>query len=1109
MEEAVLRYWSERDIFRKSVERRRGAKEYVFYDGPPFATGLPHFGHIVPGTIKDIVPRYQTMRGLRVERRFGWDCHGLPVEYEMEKGLGISGRTGIEEFGVGRFNEACRSIVLRYAGEWQRTMTRAGRWVDFENDYKTMDSSYMESIWWVVRALWDRGLIYRGYYILPTCPRCSTPLSNNELNLGGYRDVHDPAITVCFESLEEEGVFFLAWTTTPWTLVSNLALCVGPDIEYVKVESRGRCYVLARDLLEGFFPEEGERQIRWRGKGSELVGMRYRPLFPYFVHLESTGAFRVFEGEHVSMKEGTGIVHTAPGFGDEDYRVLRDTDIPVACPVDDEGRFTREVPEYQGIFVKDADKLVIRRLKEEGSLFRRDQILHSYPHCWRCESPIIYRAVRSWFVSVEKIKSGMLLSNAKVNWVPAYLREGRFGKWLENARDWAISRNRYWGNPLPVWECEDCGRLECLGSIAELLDKIGPEATAELRARSRSREGGWMQESGRSDGEGVGGEETDRDGIDLHKHCIDGLGWTCECGGTMKRTPEVLDCWFESGAMPMAQVHYPFENKEWFESHFPADFICEGLDQTRGWFYTLTVLAAAVFDSPAFRNVVVNGLVLAEDGKKMSKSLRNYTDPLDVMHSFGADALRLFLMNSPVVRAEGLRYSDEGVRDVLKAVLIPIWNAYSFFVSYANIDKVHVGSEPVRPSGFMDRWILSETSFLISRVQASLDACDVHQAITPILDYIDNLNNWYIRRSRRRFWKSNRDGKAIEDKKEAYYTLWSCLTTFCRVAAPIIPFITEEIYQNLRLAEEPESVHLCDWPDADRFERDEELVRKVSLARRVVGLGRALRKANDVKTRQPLLSVFIAMEDASDRRSLEGMKDIIGDELNCRAVVIEEDERVLVEYSAKANFRKLGPILGKDMKQAARCIEELSAEDTGRLLGGEGLVLSLPGTAVGEMELTVDMLDVRRIEREGLKVMNEGDLTVALDVRITPELYAEGMVRDLVRGIQNLRKESGLSLTDRIEIRLALLDSGERVQTGADKSDLGQAILAHYDYLLGETLGLMVQWLEPGDEAGIRAEGGDRKGSEGTGMNRKTESGQGTILHIGEHKLRVLLEKRT
>lgn len=780
----VLDFWKKNNIFKKSISQRAGAEDFVFYDGPPFATGLPHFGHFIPSTIKDIIPRYKTMKGMKVERRFGWDCHGLPVENLIEKELGLNSKTDIEKYGVDKFNEKCRESVLRYVNEWKGTITRLGRWVDFEHDYKTMNPDYMESIWWVMKSLWDKGLLYEGHYILPYCPRCSTVLSNHELNLGGYKDVHDPAITIRFKvtkagpkasdkEMENGSTYFIAWTTTPWTLPSNLGLTMGPDIDYVKVKDGDEYYILAEARLGAYYKNPEELDIVWKKKGSELEGSRYEPLFPYFASLAvnedgSEGAFRVFTADFVSTEDGTGIVHTAPGFGEDDNKVFKGTGVPTVCPVDAECKFTKEVPDYAGRFVKECDKDIIERLKQEGKLVKKEQILHSYPHCWRCSSPLIYRGVGSWFVAVEKIKPSLLKANSQITWQPPHIKEGRFGKWLEGARDWAISRNRYWGNPLPIWKCPDCGKTICVGSREELkqLSGIYPE--------------------------------------DLHKHFVDKITIPCDCGGIMKRIPEVLDCWFESGSMPYAQNHYPFENKEYFEKHFPADFISEGLDQTRGWFYTLTVLAAALFDKPAFKNCIVNGLVLASDGKKMSKSLRNFTDPNEVINKFGSDALRLFLIHSSVVRADDLKYSDDGVRDVLKGILIPLWNSYSFYVTYANIDGISPEKAPENPSNPLDRWILSSAQKLIKNVTEALDAYDLSRAVDPIISFIDELNNWYIRRSRRRFWRSENDN----DKNEAYGSLYTVLKILTKVAAPFIPFVTENIYQNLRQENEPESVHL-------------------------------------------------------------------------------------------------------------------------------------------------------------------------------------------------------------------------------------------------------------------------------------------------------------
>ncbi|MCL2602754.1 MAG: isoleucine--tRNA ligase, partial [Treponema sp.] len=922
-------------------------------------------------TIKDIIPRYQTMKGKKVERRFGWDCHGLPIENLIEKEQGLNSKTDIETFGIAKFNEACRDSVLRYVKEWRQTITRLGRWVDFDNDYKTMDSDYMETIWWVVKSLWERGLLYEGHYVLPYCPRCATVLSNHELNLGGFRNVHDPAITVRFKLTEHgadipAGAYILAWTTTPWTLPSNLALALGPEIDYALVqdEATSEHYILAESRLAAYFKDDSAYRIIWRKKGAELAGLRYEPLFPYFKDC-SPNAFRTYLGDYVSTDDGTGIVHTAPGFGEEDSHLLKGTGVPTVCPVDAECRFTSEVPDYTGVFVKDADKAIMERLKAEGKLVKRDQILHSYPHCWRCESPLIYRAVSSWFVNVIKIKQDMLDANSQIHWVPEHIKTGRFGKWLEGARDWAVSRNRYWGNPLPVWKCPDCGKILCVGSREELREYSGvyPE--------------------------------------DLHKQFVDGITIPCAkaggCGGTMVRIPEVLDCWFESGAMTYAQNHYPFENKEFFESHFPADFISESLDQTRGWFYTLTVLAAALFKRPAFKNCIVSGIVLASDGRKMSKSLRNYTDPMNVINAHGADAVRLFLVHSALIKADDLRYSDEGVKEVLKSIILPLWNAYSFFVTYANIDKIAPSAAPTDPLNPLDKWILSEIENLVEKTTAAMDTYDLAKAVDPILAFIDLLNNWYIRRSRRRFWKSVEEGSADRDKTEAYQTLYSVLKTLITIACPFMPFTTEAMWQNLRSGSDPESIHLTDYPVAKQERRNRELEFRMEAVQRAVSIGRALRSLHNIKIRQPLKAVELVTRNAEEKKALLEMEDIIREELNVKNVSFRDNEVDLVEYEAKANFRVMGKELGKDMKAAAEKIQALGQTEIQGLLEGASLSIDVPSVdgASRSVEITADKLDIRRIEKANLKVLNEGTLTVGLDTEITPELSQEGDARDL------------------------------------------------------------------------------------------------------------------
>jgi isoleucyl-tRNA synthetase len=992
LEEQINRAWEQEQTFQRSVEQRRGGPEYVFYDGPPFATGLPHYGHLLAGTIKDIVPRYRAMRGFRVERRFGWDCHGLPVEYEMEKELKLGSRRDIERFGVARFNEACRGIVLRYVAEWRKTVRRMGRWVDFDNDYKTMDPSYMESIWWVFRSIWDRGLIYEGFKVMPYCPRCATPLSNFETTLG-YVDVQDPAITVRFRAstaaAAELGatapLFFLAWTTTPWTLPSNLALAVGPDIEYARVRAGGLEYVLARDRVAAYWKDATTHDIVETFPGQRLEGLEYEPLFPYFATHAAQGAFRVHTADFVSTAEGTGIVHAAPGFGEDDYALGLRHGLPVVCPVDEEARFTPEVPDYAGRFVKDADADIIRRLKDEGKLLHRGTLQHSYPHCYRCDSPLIYRAITTWFVRIDRVKDSMLANNQQIRWVPDHLRDGRFGQWLANARDWAISRNRYWGTPLPIWRCAGCARDLCIGSRSEL---------EQLSGRTVQ---------------------------DLHKHFVDDIEIRCpQCGGTARRIPEVLDCWFESGSMPYAQGHYPFENKERFESNFPAEFIAEGIDQTRGWFYTLTVLASALFDKPAFKNVIVNGLVLAADGKKMSKRLKNYPEPDAVIDHYGADSLRLYLINSGVVRGENLRFSEDGVKEVLRSIVLPLWNAYSFFVTYANV----AGWEPAggRPSARsranqLDRWILSAQHRLIRQVTAAMEEYELQRAIEPLVQFVDDLTNWYIRRSRRRFWKSGDD----RDSAQAYETLHSVLLETCRVLAPFTPFIADEMYRNLAQAQRarrqdmPSSVHLCDWPSYVPEEEDVDLDERMDLVIRAVSMGRALRTVHGLKVRQPLRAIHLVTRNAKAHEALREFSALIQDELNVKRVIVEDRESELVEIRVKANFKTLGPRLGKDVQKAARAVAALPAETVLAIEAGEPYVLAADGLSV---TLGADDIVVERREKEGLFVECSGPLTVALDHELTPELLEEGLARELINRVQNMRKDADLNVVDRITLTI-------------------------------------------------------------------------------------------
>ena len=972
VEQEVLSYWREAGVFEKSLKNREGNQEFVFYDGPPFATGLPHYGHLLAGTIKDVIPRYRTMRGNYVRRTFGWDCHGLPVENEMEKELHLASKRDIEAYGIDRFNESCRSIVLRYTSEWEQVVSRMGRWVDFRNGYRTMDRNYMESIWWVFRTLWDKGLIYEGYKILPYCPRCATPLSNFEANQG-YAEVTDPAITIRFRARNEENTWFLAWTTTPWTLPSNLALVVGPEIDYVKIKDGDEYYIMAAARVGTYYKDTPE--IVWHGKGRELEGRTYEPLFDYFANRAAGGAFRVLCGDFVSTEDGTGIVHTAPGFGEDDNAVCKLYHIPEVCPIDKECAFTAEVPDYEGRYVKDCDKDIIARLKAEGKLVHRGQIKHNYPHCWRCDSPLIYRAFPTWFVRIDAVKERMIQANRQINWMPPHIKDGRFGKWLENARDWNIGRNRYWGTPLPIWRNAE-GEVICVGSAAELESLTGCKVA------------------------------------DLHKHFVDKLEIPSPTGKSpLRRVPEVLDCWFESGSMPYAQEHYPFENKEHFEAHFPADFIAEGLDQTRGWFYTLVVLGAALFDRPPFRNVIVNGLVLAEDGQKMSKRKKNYPDPMTVVDRYGADALRLFMLGSQVVRAEDLKFSEAGVKEVLRSVMIPMWNALSFFTTYANVDHWQPSGDGRCPtvSNVLDRWILSSLSQMVEEVRTELDHYNLQKAANRFSKFVDDLTNWYIRRSRRRFWKSQDDA----DKSDAYATLYYVLLTFAKTAAPFIPFTTEAIYRTLRTESMPESVHLCDFPEPDDC-RDVALERQMELTMNAVSLGRFLRTQHNLKVRQPLARAVLVAPDAEAAALLEGTFQIIADELNVKQVELSAEEDSLVRRSAKANFKVLGGRLGRHMKEAAAQIAALTSAEIGAILKGENRTLVFSdGTSA---EIAEGDLLVQREEKGGMAVATGNGVTIALETALTPELEAEGFAREFVSRLQNLRKERNFDVADRIRV---------------------------------------------------------------------------------------------
>jgi len=1007
LEKKVLEYWEADGTFEASIEQRpageNGSNEFVFYDGPPFANGLPHYGHLLTGYVKDVVPRYQTMRGRRVERRFGWDCHGLPAEVEAERQLGISHKSEIEEMGVAKFNEACRSSVLRYTREWRDYVTRQARWVDFENDYKTLDLDYMESVMWAFKRLWEKGLIYQGFRVLWYCWRCETPLSNTETRMDDvYRQRQDPAVTVGLRitshNRDLDGVEMLVWTTTPWTLPSNLAAAVHPEVQYVVVQKDDRRFLLAEACVPRYARELGENPpVLARFTGAQLIGTRYEPPFPFFKGRDPN-AHQILAADYVTTEDGTGIVHLAPAFGEEDKEVTDAAGIQPVTPVDSRGRFDAQVPPYQGMHVFEANKQIIRDLAAAGKLLRHETYDHPYPHCWRCDNPLIQRAVNSWFVAVTKIKERMVELNQQIQWVPEHIRDGQFGKWLENARDWAISRNRYWGSPIPVWVSDDprYPRIDVYGSLDELERDFG------VRPK------------------------------DLHRPYIDELVRPNPDDPTgksmMRRVPEVLDCWFESGSMPFAQVHYPFENQEWFEHHFPGDFIVEYNGQTRGWFYTLHVLATALFDRPAFRTCVAHGIVLGNDGQKMSKSRRNYPDVNEVFERDGSDAMRWFLMSGPVLRGGDLIVTEQGIREAVRHAILPLWNSYYFLALYANAEGLEGRIRTDSPH-VLDRYILAKTRELVLDVQDRMDRYDIPGACASVREFLEVLTNWYIRRSRDRFWAGEQD---VID------TLHTVLEITCRVAAPLLPLTTEVVWRGLTGGR---SVHLTDWPDAEELPADDALVRTMDRVRQVCSAALALRTAHGLRVRLPLPSLLVAAEDAEQ---LEEFADLIRDEVNVKRLELTTDVAAHGEFQITVNARAAGPRLGKVVQDVIRAVkagqwrttpsgtveaagvELLEGEYTRRLVSKDpGAAMELPG----------------------------GTGLVVLDTRVTPELAAEGMARDLVRIVQQARRDAGLNVTDRI---ILTVDAPEEVL---------QAARTHEAFIAGETLARQVVYAPVADGA--------------------------------------------
>lgn len=978
MEERTLAFWDQNKIFEKSVDEKDESNRWAFYDGPPFATGLPHYGHLLAGTIKDVVPRYYAMNGKKIVRRFGWDCHGLPIEFEVEKKLDLKGRKDIINFGIGKFNEECRSIVLRYTSEWEATVKRMGRWIDFKNDYKTMDLEFMESVWNVFKQLWDKGLMYEDKKVLPYSTRVTTPLSNFEANLN-YQDVQDPAVTVKLKLKDDPTISILVWTTTPWTLPSNLAAAVHPDFIYAKVKPEGsnESFIVLEKRIKDIFKKQ-KVTVEKTMTGTELAGTRYEQMIPTFKGKITPAMHQVYTANYVTDESGTGIVHLAP-YGEEDFAVFKRVGIEPLEHLDEEGVVNSESPQFEGLYFKDADKKIIQYLKDQHLLFAHDTIMHSYPFCYRTDTPLIYRPISTWFVSVEKIKEQLLANNAQTHWVPEHLKDGRFGKWLEGARDWAISRNRFWGNPIPVWRNKDTGEMICIGSKEELEKLSGKKIT------------------------------------DLHKHFIDDIEIKSpKTGDTLKRVPEILDCWFESGSMPYAQVHYPFSvNDKEFDRMFPAEFIAEGLDQTRGWFYTLSVLSAALGKGPAFKNVVVNGIVLAEDGRKMSKRLQNYPDPNDVLNQYGADTLRIYLLQSGAVAGESLKFSEEAMKEMTRKVLLPLWNAYSFLATYASVDGWDPSTQfETNRTNELDQWILIKLDVLKSNVHKEMGLFHLSKVVPPILDFIDDLTNWYIRRSRRRFWKSEND----QDKNQAYSTLYEVLVEFCKIAAPFIPMITEEMYQKLKLGSkhaEKLSVHLDTFPAAKKH-TDAEIQKMEAMdqVRKVVALGRELREKLKIKTRQPLATLYVGVVHDKQKAALTAMIPVMKEELNVRAIEFLPSAQ-MATWVVKPNFKLLGKSLGPKMKEFQGAIAKFSESEVTKILSGE--TMNIMGDNYGHESFLIELQANQAFHHS---CHSAGSLVIAFDEKLTDDLKHEGMTREFINRVQQFRKDCELNVDDRITLAI-------------------------------------------------------------------------------------------
>ncbi|GMU95311.1 isoleucine--tRNA ligase [Ignavibacterium album] len=1003
IEEEILKFWQENKIFEKSISTRDENRSFTFYEGPPTANGKPGIHHVMARTLKDLVCRYKTLKGFRVERKAGWDTHGLPVEIEVEKSLGIKHKSEVIEYGIEKYNQKCRESVFTYLDLWEKMTTRMGYWIDLDSAYITLDNKYIESVWWALKTLFDKGLIYKDYKIVPQDPKSETVLSSHELALG-YRETKDPSVYVLFQRLDADE-YFLVWTTTPWTLISNVALAVGPDIDYVKIKTNGKVLILAKDRLSVI---DGDYEILEELKGKDLLGVEYEQLFDYCD--VDRKAFYVIAGDFVSTEDGSGIVHIAPAFGADDYEVSKKYNLPMLQPVTRSGVFTDEVTDFAGQFVKDADNGIILKLKKEGKLYKKETILHTYPFSWRHQDvPVIYYARESWFIRTTSVAKRMVELNKTINWQPPEVGAGRFGNWLEENKDWALSRDRFWATPLPIWVSDD-GDMFAVGSIEELKQ-------------------GFIEDNGKRI------SVADVENLDLHKPFVDKILFERN-GKIYKRTPEVIDVWFDSGAMPFAQYHYPFENKENFEKKFfPADFICEGIDQTRGWFYTLHAIATMLFDSVAFRNVIVNELILDKNGMKMSKSRGNTVDPFDLFDKYGADTTRWYLVtNSPPWRPT--LFDEEALVEVQRKFFGTLVNTYSFFALYANIDKFNFSDSlvPYNERPEIDRWIISKLNALVEEYEKQMDAYDVTKAARAVSDFtIDQLSNWYVRRSRRRFWKSEMN----KEKLSAYQTLYECLVTVAKLTSPFAPFIAEEIYRNLNTVtkkENYESVHLADFPTITY--REPELEEKMDVAQKVVYLTRAIRAKNNLKVRQPLKRMMVVVEK-DKRDALAKMKDVILDEVNIKELVVLDDDSEIVNKTAKANFKSIGPKFGKKVKAVAELIKNFGKDEIRRIESGENIETEIDGD---KLSISKDDVEIMSHQIEGWVVESEEGVTVAIDTELNEKLIEEGLAREFVNRVQNMRKDAGFDVTDKINISF----------TG--NAELVKAIINFSDYISNETL---------------------------------------------------------